>query len=118
MNLEKNYDRPPQNGSCKGQKTSMWFPKMSRTTRAMEARAVRAETKMAIEICNSCIVSKHCLEYSLRHEPYGIWGGKTEEERAVLRGQRGIVSSRDGKIHFSGLGSRSSNSLINSNKNV
>ena len=87
----------------------MWFPKMSRGTKAIEAREIRISTKQAIQICNLCPVSTHCLEYSLRHEPYGIWGGKTEEERAHIRQTRGIVCSREGRIHYSGVGSRSSN---------
>jgi WhiB family redox-sensing transcriptional regulator len=109
MSLSQKHDIPPKNGACKGQETSMWFPKMTRGTRAIEAREIRAKTKTAIEICNSCDVSIDCLEYSLRHEPYGIWGGKTEEERATIRSKRGIVASREGRIHYSGIGSRSSN---------
>lgn len=116
MDKETKYDLPPENGACRGKNTSMWFPKMSRGTKAMEARAIRVDTKMAIDICNSCSVSIHCLEYSLRHEPYGIWGGKTEEERAHLRNKRGIIASREGRIHYSGVGSRSSNGYSKMNQ--
>ena len=109
MDNHDKYDYPPQNGLCKGHPTSMWFPKLSRGTKAMEARESRINTAAAIKICDSCSVSKHCLEYSLRHEPYGIWGGKTEEERATIRSKMGIIASREGRIHYSGIGSRSSN---------
>ena len=35
-------------------------------------------------ICATCPVLEQCREYALSaHEPYGIWGGMTEEERAA-----------------------------------
>jgi len=43
-------------------------------------------TKLAIEICESCPVKKHCLTHALeQNENLGIWGGKTEEERETMR---------------------------------
>jgi WhiB family redox-sensing transcriptional regulator len=36
----------------------------------------------AKRFCDQCPVVMQCLEYSLRfREPYGTWGGITEEER-------------------------------------
>lgn len=35
-----------------------------------------------------------CLAYSLKWEPIGIWGGKTEQERNKLRIMQNIVSMR------------------------
>jgi WhiB family transcriptional regulator, redox-sensing transcriptional regulator len=33
-------------------------------------------------VCLHCPVCKPCREHALRvHEPYGVWGGMTEEER-------------------------------------
>jgi WhiB family redox-sensing transcriptional regulator len=39
----------------------------------------------AKQVCAGCDVRKVCLEYALeRRERFGVWGGTTEEERAVL----------------------------------
>jgi WhiB family redox-sensing transcriptional regulator len=36
-------------------------------------------------LCASCIHRKECLEYAIsRQIPYGIWGGSTPKERAVV----------------------------------
>lgn len=44
--------------------------------------------KRAKLICAQCPVSTECLSYALENrEPYGVWGGTTEAERAqILRG--------------------------------
>ncbi|MGS0684493.1 WhiB family transcriptional regulator [Nakamurella sp. GG22] len=40
-------------------------------------------------ICNQCPVITECLDHALRvREPYGIWGGLSEAERADLLGVR------------------------------
>lgn len=44
----------------------------------------------AKSICGACIHKDECLEWSLHHEIYGIWGGFTERERRVIRRQRNI----------------------------
>jgi WhiB family redox-sensing transcriptional regulator len=37
----------------------------------------------AVAICRRCPVQAQCREHALRvGEPYGIWGGLTEEDRA------------------------------------
>ena len=42
----------------------------------------------AVQCCDGCPVRRECLEYALAaDERYGIWGGKTPEERA--RGRAG-----------------------------
>ena len=42
----------------------------------------------ALAICRQCPVLQECREHALRvHEPYGIWGGMTQDEReAILAG--------------------------------
>ncbi|WP_122263891.1 WhiB family transcriptional regulator [Ornithinimicrobium cerasi] len=38
----------------------------------------------AVAVCRQCPVMAACREHALRYrEPYGIWGGMTEEERQV-----------------------------------
>ena len=45
---------------------------------------------LAKAICAECPVSSECLDWALRHERLGIWGGKSERERRVIRRQLGI----------------------------
>ncbi len=103
-----NTNVAPENGACKGYPVDWWFPVLHGLKRD-EMRAVRADIHKAKSICASCDVSDHCLEYSLKHEPWGIWGGKDEQERAEIRYNRGILLSREGRINFAGIGLRNAN---------
>lgn len=51
----------------------------------------------AKRVCAGCPVRTACLEHALRtREPYGVWGGLTEEERRELlrkRGKRAAVGT-------------------------
>ncbi len=64
-------------GLCRGKDSSLFFhPEGERGA----ARAAREQS--AKEICLNCPVQKQCCEHALRvREPYGVWGGMTEEER-------------------------------------
>ena len=47
------------------------------------ARRRRAEAAKAV--CATCPVMKQCLEQSLAvREPYGVWGGLSEDERSAM----------------------------------
>jgi WhiB family redox-sensing transcriptional regulator len=66
---------------CRGNHSHLFFPpstferKDERERRELRARA----------ICRVCPVMSECLEYAVRiREPYGIWGGFTENERREL----------------------------------
>lgn len=49
------------------------------------ARKQRIEQAKAI--CRACPAITECLAHALRvQEPYGIWGGQSEDERAALLG--------------------------------
>ena len=39
----------------------------------------------AKRICSSCQVREQCLDYAMRHQEYGVWGGMTANERRVAR---------------------------------
>ncbi|OLE27637.1 MAG: hypothetical protein AUG49_04680 [Catenulispora sp. 13_1_20CM_3_70_7] len=64
-------------GSCRGTDSDLFFhPEGERG----QARTSREEA--AKEVCLHCPVCKPCREHAMRvHEPYGVWGGMTEEER-------------------------------------
>lgn len=47
------------------------------------------KTEIARSICNQCPIQKHCLEFAIKEEMEGVWGGTTTKERnAVIYRQR------------------------------
>lgn len=67
-------------GACRKADPTLFFhPEGERGA----ARRRRAEAAKAV--CATCPVLKQCLELSLRvREPYGVWGGLSEDERAAM----------------------------------
>ena len=39
----------------------------------------------AIGVCLDCPVMDECLEFAIKHEEHGVWGGTTERERNKIR---------------------------------
>lgn len=72
-------------GACRDLDTEQFFhPEGERGgTRRRRDEAAKA-------ICNTCPVIEQCRQYALSsHEPYGVWGGLTEEERReIIRSRR------------------------------
>lgn len=68
---------------CRG-RSDLFFPE---EVRSSVGRAILVEAR---EICSGCEVREPCLEYALRFEEWGIWGGMSEQERNRLRRKRGI----------------------------
>jgi WhiB family transcriptional regulator, redox-sensing transcriptional regulator len=65
-------------GECRGYPIEVFFP---------DGRGHRLQTleDAAKRICRKCPVLASCREYALRApEAYGIWGGLTSRERALL----------------------------------
>lgn len=71
-------------GACMGADSSVFFsPEAERGAK----RHRREEAAKAL--CATCPVIDQCREHALRvQEPYGVWGGLTESERAKLLDQR------------------------------
>jgi len=46
---------------------------------------------MARKVCGNCDVKQACLEWAVRHESHGMWGGTTPRERMAIRKKRGIM---------------------------
>jgi WhiB family transcriptional regulator, redox-sensing transcriptional regulator len=65
---------------CRGADPAMFFhPDGER------GRSRRQREREAKRLCAECTVVMKCREYSLRfREPYGVWGGLTEDERLKL----------------------------------
>jgi WhiB family redox-sensing transcriptional regulator len=52
----------------------------------------RKREAAAIGLCRRCSIRARCLDYSLRHDiRSGIWGGRTERDRAEATGRQGPV---------------------------
>lgn len=94
----------PVGGACKGEPTELWFPKNWVGMKMKELAEYRENINKAISICNTCPIIDKCLEYSLANEPFGIWGGKTEQERSDIRIRRGISLDRPEKVYTPLLG--------------
>lgn len=45
----------------------------------------RTSVSKAKELCADCEVRSECLQYALRLDVVGVWGGLTANERAKLR---------------------------------
>lgn len=71
-----------QHASCANLDTNMFFP-VGLTGNSIE------QTNLAKSICSDCPVAKQCLEFALRTlQDYGVWGGRTEDERRAIRRSR------------------------------
>ena len=71
-------------GLCRELPTEMFFhPEGERDPR-------RRNREMAAKaVCNTCRVLAQCRAHALAvREPYGIWGGLSEEEREAIIGRR------------------------------
>lgn len=82
-------DRPPANGKCKGMPVDWFFPLPKQTT-------LTPENKLALKACSECDVRKECLDYALKYEHFGIWGGTTEHDRRYSRSKLRIKAQRPG----------------------
>lgn len=76
---------PPDGGLCKGKPTDWWFPEFEKSMSQSEKRSVVGLAVHAKMLCSACEFKDECLEYSLVHEPFGIWGGRDEQERLRIR---------------------------------
>jgi hypothetical protein len=59
---------------CAQTEPDLWFPTADRQT-----------GRLAKTLCLTCPWLKPCLDYALKNDVVGIWGGKTERERSHIR---------------------------------
>lgn len=75
-------------GACVDLDTNLFFP-IGLTGHAID------QTNVAKTICGECPVRGQCLEFALRtHQDYGVWGGRTEDERRAIRRARRAAARR------------------------
>lgn len=85
------YDILWSKAACKGL-TSIFFPERDHLVAQSRAK----------QICNGCPVRQTCLDYALStREPNGIWGGKTEEERRLIKTARFTEQMRERQSYTS-----------------
>ena len=64
-------------GACRGQDPSVFFHPDGERGPAREAREAAAKA-----ICAGCPVRMECASHAIAvREPYGVWGGLSEEDR-------------------------------------
>lgn len=83
-----------KNAACAGMSIDNFYPEPF-SQKASVKRAQTEKVKATLAICASCEEQEKCLEYALKAEPFGIWGGTTEGERQYLRLRLGIKCERD-----------------------
>ena len=67
-------------GACRTADPTVFFHPEGERGPTREARDGAAKL-----ICASCPVLQQCSEHALRvREPYGVWGGLTEDERETI----------------------------------
>ena len=74
-------------GACRDKEPEMFFhPDGERGPRR------RNRENAAKAVCASCPVIQACRDHALAvQEPYGIWGGLSEDDRATILARRGIT---------------------------
>ena len=73
-------------GVCRGEDPNIFFHPEGERGAARENRQNAAKA-----LCNRCPVITECAAHALSvREPYGVWGGMTEEEREAIYSRRRI----------------------------
>ncbi|SEO17609.1 WhiB family transcriptional regulator [Actinacidiphila rubida] len=78
--------------ACRGVDSSLFFHPEGERGAARSAREAAAK-----EVCMRCPVRAECATHALAvREPYGVWGGLTEDEREAMMGRsRNRSADRD-----------------------
>lgn len=63
-----------ENGICRDEPIGLFYPKYDSPS----------STEVAREICSRCPVKPECLEWALKHDEQGVWGGTSEATRRSL----------------------------------
>lgn len=76
-------------GNCRELDTELFFHPEGERGATRRRRATNAKS-----VCSTCPVVEQCRTHALSSkEPYGIWGGMTEEERRAHLAQSKRVAS-------------------------
>ena len=76
-------------GSCRGGDPNLFFHPDGERGPAREERE-----RAAKEICAACPVLALCAAHALKvREPYGVWGGMSEDDREVIHRRRRLPTA-------------------------
>lgn len=76
-------------GACRAYGDEQFFHPEGERGAARRRRDANAKA-----ICATCPVLQQCREHALKvREPYGVWGGLTEEERAQILANQAPLAS-------------------------
>lgn len=78
-------------GACRDLDSAVFFHPERERGPARAARVARAK-----QVCHGCPVLEPCRRHALSvHEPYGVWGGLSENERnTVIRDQERTLAKQ------------------------
>lgn len=76
--------------ACAGRMDDLMWPAAEPGTKARARQAAPAK-----QLCATCPVKAECLAWAFEREPWGVWGGLDEDERANLRRQAGRAPLAD-----------------------
>ncbi|WP_317891453.1 WhiB family transcriptional regulator [Saccharopolyspora pogona] len=85
MTVPKNFEIPDfrQLGACRTEDPDLFFPVGDASRKGSQPWLQAQEAK---QVCAQCPVAAQCLKWALdRGEPYGVWGGMTEQERHAAK---------------------------------
>ncbi len=75
-------------GACRGEDPNIFFHPEGERGAARENRQNAAKA-----LCHRCPVIAECAAHALSvREPYGVWGGMTEEEREAIYSRRRVTT--------------------------
>jgi len=72
----KEFNWMKRGACCRSGDDVNWFPDVGESANPAKA------------VCRSCIVQSVCREHAIDRHELGIWGGTTEQERALIRRTR------------------------------
>lgn len=79
-----------ENAKCVGTDVEVFY--LPYGARMADKRKRIAEAK---KVCAGCSVREQCLTYALDiQEPYGVWGGLSEEERRVILRRNSVALAK------------------------
>ncbi len=84
------------NPACRGHNPKMWFTVLPANASSLQRKEAKINGDLALKICSNCDNQLECLEYGVKAEPYGIWGGTNEAERMYIRKKLNIECAREG----------------------
>ncbi|MDZ7732221.1 MAG: WhiB family transcriptional regulator [Acidimicrobiia bacterium] len=80
-----------QHAACRGTPIKWWYPTDARGYAVVDAVPTDAAAR-----CSTCPAFSECHAHALRHEPFGVWAGTSEQTRQQLRHSAGIhLDTRD-----------------------